>query len=95
MRNFLRGIAFLHLSLMRTPFRLILIALILTGMACPAPAQEAGKIVEQYVKAVGGSKALSRIQTLTLEGTFTSGDGKAGTYTLDTSCQIATTWNCS
>ncbi len=84
MRNFLRGIAFLHLSLMRTPFRLILIALILTGMACPAPAQEAGKIVEQYVKAAGGSKALSKIQTLTLEGTFTSGDGKAGTYTLDT-----------
>ena len=84
MRNFLRGIAFLHLSLMRTPFRIILIALILTGTACPARAQEAGKIVAQYVKAAGGSKALSKIQTLTLEGTFTSGDGKAGTYTLDT-----------
>lgn len=84
MRNFLRGIAFLHLSHMRTPFRIILIALILTGMACPARAQEAGKIVAQYVKAAGGSKALSKIQTLTLEGTFTSGDGKAGTYTLDT-----------
>src|SRR6267143_4868041 len=84
MRNFLRGIAFLHLSPMRTLFRIILIALILTGMACPARAQEAGKIVAQYVKAAGGSKALSEIQTLTLEGTFTSGDGKAGTYTLDT-----------
>ncbi len=69
---------------MRTPFRIILIALILTGTAYPAPAQEVGKIVEQYVKAVGGSKALSKIQTLTLEGTFTGGDGKAGTYTLDT-----------
>src|SRR6266850_5082736 len=69
---------------MRTPFRIILIALILTGMACPAPAQEVGKIVEQYVKAAGRSKALRKIQTLTLEGTFTSGDGKAGTYTLDT-----------
>ncbi|PYT51421.1 MAG: hypothetical protein DMG44_02885 [Acidobacteria bacterium] len=69
---------------MRTPFRIILIALILTGTACPARAQEAGKIVAQYVKAAGGSKALSKIQTLTLEGTFTSGDGKAGTYTLDT-----------
>ena len=69
---------------MQTPFRIILIALVLTGVACPAPAQEAGKIVEQYVKAAGGSKALSKIQTLTLEGTFTGGDAKAGTYTLDT-----------
>ena len=69
---------------MRTPFRLILITLILTGAACPAPAQDAGKIVEQYVKAAGGSKAFGKIQTLTLEGTFTNGDGKAGTYTLDT-----------
>jgi hypothetical protein len=69
---------------MRTPFRLILITLILTGAACPAPAQDAGKIIEQYVKAAGGSKALGKIQTFTLEGTFTNGDGKAGTYTLDT-----------
>jgi hypothetical protein len=49
-----------------------------------AVCQEAGKIVEQYVKAAGGGKALARIQTLTLEGTFTSDDGKSGTYTLDT-----------
>src|SRR5215470_18804878 len=47
-------------------------------------AQEPGKIVEQYVKAVGGSRALSRIQTLALEGTFTTEDGKSGTYTLNT-----------
>jgi hypothetical protein len=49
-----------------------------------AAGQEAGKIVEQYVKAAGGSKVLARIQTLTLEGTFTTEDGKNGTYTLDT-----------
>jgi len=69
---------------MRTPFRISFIALLLTGMTCPAPAQEARKIVERYVKAAGGSKALSKIRTLTLEGAFTSGEGKAGTYTLDT-----------
>src|SRR5690349_16935340 len=46
--------------------------------------QDAGKIVDQYVKAAGGSKALSKIQTLTLDGTFTNDDGKTGTYTLDT-----------
>jgi hypothetical protein len=50
-------------------------------MAC---AQEPGKIVEQYVKAAGGIRALSKIQTLTLEGTFTTDDGKSGTYTLNT-----------
>ena len=60
------------------------LALILAAGACPAGAQEAEKTVSQYVKAAGGSKALGKIQTLTLEGTFTSGDGKAGTYTLDT-----------
>jgi hypothetical protein len=49
-----------------------------------ARAQEPGKIVEQYVKAAGGGRALSKIQTLALEGTFTTDDGKSGTYTLNT-----------
>jgi hypothetical protein len=65
------------------PF-IAVIALALAGEAHPARAQEAGKIVEQYVRAAGGSRALAGIQTLTLEGTFTSDDGKTGTYTLDT-----------
>jgi hypothetical protein len=58
--------------------------LYLFGGISPAEGQEAGKIVDQYVKAAGGGRALARIQTLTLEGTFTSDDGKSGTYTLDT-----------
>src|SRR6267378_3771303 len=70
--------------LMRTRLFTIPIALMLAGWACPAGAQEARKIVEQYAKAAGGGRALSRIQTLTLEGTFTGDDGKTGTYTLDT-----------
>lgn len=53
------------------------------GFARLASAQEPAKIVEQYVKATGG-KALSKIQTLVLEGTFTTDDGKSGTYTLNT-----------
>src|SRR6266852_3437241 len=69
---------------MRTRLFIAFIALVLTGEANPARAQEAGRIVEQYVRAVGGGRALARIQTLTLEGTFTSDDGKSGTYTLDT-----------
>ncbi|HEY6388507.1 MAG TPA: hypothetical protein VIX91_22745, partial [Candidatus Acidoferrum sp.] len=45
-------------------------------------AQEPAKIVSEYVKALGGSKALSKIQTETLEGAFSNpADGKPSTYT--------------
>jgi hypothetical protein len=50
----------------------------------PALCQEPGKIVDQYVKAAGGRRALAMVRTLTIEGTFTGDDGKSGTYTLDT-----------
>jgi hypothetical protein len=58
------------------------LALILGGgVVCRA--QDAGKIIEQYVKAVGGSKALSKVQAVSIDGTFSgSGDAKPGTYTL-------------
>jgi hypothetical protein len=53
--------------------------------ATPSFAQDAAQVINQYVKAAGGAKALSHIQTLTLEGTVTrAGDGKSGSYTLDT-----------
>jgi hypothetical protein len=58
--------------------------LLLTLLAVPSHAQDAAKIVDQYIKAEGGSKALSKMQTLTLEGTFSGADGKAGTYTFNT-----------
>jgi len=51
---------------------------------CSAQGQDPAKIVEQYVKAAGGAHVLSRIQTLTIEGTFSASDGRAGTYTFDT-----------
>ena len=65
------------------------IGLILTGLAiagvAPAYGQDASKIVDQYIKAAGGSKTLSKVNTLTLEGAFTNGaNEKAGTYTLIT-----------
>src|SRR5215469_5022795 len=50
----------------------------------PVCAQEPAKIVEQYVRAAGGSRALAKIHTLAFEGTFTTDDGKSGTYTFDT-----------
>ncbi len=62
------------------------------GLTPFALCQEAGKIVDQYVKAAGGGRALAKIQTLTLEGTFTSDDGKSGTYTLDTTATTRSCW---
>ncbi|MGC2526483.1 MAG: hypothetical protein WA639_01955 [Candidatus Acidiferrum sp.] len=45
-------------------------------------AQDPAKIVSEYVKASGGSKALSKIRTETLEGAFSNpADGKPSTYT--------------
>jgi len=49
----------------------------------PVSAQAPAKIVEQYVKASGGARALSKVQTLALEGTFTTEDGKSGTFTFN------------
>src|ERR1700720_3531320 len=59
-------------------------AFCLTLLAASAQAQDPQKIVDQYVKAAGGSKALSRAKTITIEGTFHTADGKTGTYTLNT-----------
>src|ERR1700730_1863675 len=51
----------------------------------PTLGQDADKIVNQYIKAQGGAKTLSKAQTVVIEGTITnSADGKSGTYTFDT-----------
>jgi hypothetical protein len=54
---------------------------VLVGTARP---QDPQKIVDQYIKAAGGSKALSKAGTVIIEGTFATPDGKTGTYTLNT-----------
>jgi hypothetical protein len=52
--------------------------------AVPLQAQDATKIVNQYVKASGGVHALAKIQTITLEGTVAAQNGgKPGAYTFD------------
>ncbi len=63
------------------PF-LFTITFVLLGTA-PCRAQDAGKIIDQYAKAVGGSRALSKVQTLLIDGTVTArSDAKPGTYSL-------------
>ena len=69
-----------------TPF------LMLAILSTPARAQDAEKIIDQYIKAQGGSKLLSKVQTLTIEGTITN----ATVHTRSTpSSPIATTPNSS
>ena len=56
----------------------------LLAVSASVCAQDANKIIDQYQKAAGGSKALSKISTLTIEGTVTSPDGsRSGSYTFD------------
>ena len=70
---------------MRRHVQLMLPCVFLLCAVAPAPAQDARKIVEQYVKAAGGAKALSGTRTLALQGTVAgSGDATAGTFTLET-----------
>jgi hypothetical protein len=70
---------------MRKYLFLATIAFIQIVMIRPVHAQDASQIVDQYIKATGGSKALSKVSTVALEGTFARGaNEKAGTYTLIT-----------
>src|SRR3984893_9491494 len=70
---------------MRTYLLPAIVALSSACMSVPVYAQDASKIVDQYIKAEGGSKTLSKVSTLTLEGTFANiANEKAGTYTLIT-----------
>ena len=53
--------------------------------AAPARAQDPEKVINEYLKAQGGSKNLNKAQTISIEGTLTNAaDGKTGTYTFDT-----------
>lgn len=60
-------------------FALLLLCLFFVPLAC---AQDAPKIIDQYIKAVGGGKTLSHLQTLALDGNVASaGDAQPGTFT--------------
>jgi hypothetical protein len=63
----------------------LLTAALLLLTALTTPSQDPEKIINESLKAVGGSKLLAKARTITLEGTFTNAaDGKPGTYTFDT-----------
>src|SRR5580692_13035520 len=67
---------------MRRATSFLSLALCIATSACTLRAQDPAKIISEYVKAAGGSKALSKVQTETLEGAFSNpADGKPSTYT--------------
>jgi len=69
-------------AMRRHPEFLYLTALALLCVP-PCYSQDASKIIDQYVKAAGGAKTLSRIQTLSVDGTFqAAGSENPGTYTI-------------
>ena len=72
------------MNVMSTRNSALAAALCLTFFVAHASAQDPQKIVDQYIKATGGSKALSKARTVVIEGTFHSSDSKTGTYTLNT-----------
>jgi hypothetical protein len=62
--------------------RIPLMVLSLGFLFCAAShAQDPEKIISQYLKAAGGRKTLSKIQTISLEGTFPAPEGVPGTFT--------------
>lgn len=82
-RDMFAGMNSLRLTRRNSTIRVVFIGVLL-AIATPASAQDANKIIDQYQKAAGGSKALSKILTLTIDGTFASADGaKSGSYTFD------------
>jgi hypothetical protein len=83
-RNISPTLAFLSLNAMPTRKVVFTTTLCLFAFADSAHAQDAQKIVDQYIKAAGGSRALSQAKTIVIEGTFHTADGKTGTFTLNT-----------
>jgi hypothetical protein len=70
---------------MRTRLPIVAFALMAVAIsAAPTRAQDPEKIIDQYIKTQGGGKNLAKAQTISIEGTLTTADGKAGTYTFDT-----------
>lgn len=64
---------------------LFAIGLLLCPGSDPCLAQSAQKIVEEYVHAEGGAKALAKIQTASITGSLIDdGTGQSGTYSLIT-----------
>src|SRR5262250_271335 len=67
---------------MRKIFFFLVASALAALVATPCRADEAQKVIDQYLKAMGGAKVVSHLQTLSIDGSIaTTGDGVLGTYT--------------
>ena len=67
---------------MRKAIPYVIAAFLAGFLGPPLRADDAKKIMEQYVKAIGGNKAISHLQTLAIDGSVqAAGDEVPGTYT--------------
>ncbi|MFI5096795.1 MAG: outer membrane lipoprotein carrier protein LolA [Candidatus Acidiferrales bacterium] len=68
--------------MMRRLIRIVFVLTLCLAGAGVGLAQDANKIIEQYLKAAGGNKSISRIQTVSIDGAFSNGsEAKPGTFT--------------
>src|SRR5579862_7353991 len=67
---------------MRKVYPYLIAAFFMGFLARPLRADDANKIMDQYVKAIGGAKAISHLQTLAIDGSILpTGDEVPGSYT--------------
>ncbi len=65
--------------------RIVVLAGLVTGLAGVSSAQTAQNIIERYLRAAGGAKALAQVQTASIAGSLTEeATGQTGSYALVT-----------
>jgi hypothetical protein len=61
------------------------VSVAIVGCPVAAQAQSAGKVIERYIEAIGGKKAVEKILGTDVSGTIRSGDGQSGVFIQRTS----------
>jgi len=65
--------------------RIVVLAGLIAGLAGVSSAQTAQNIIEKYLRAAGGAKALGQVHTATIAGSLTDeATGQTGSYALVT-----------
>jgi hypothetical protein len=56
-------------------------SVVIVNVPITAQAQSASKVIEQYIAAIGGKKAVEKIVSADVSGSITSADGRSGVFT--------------
>ena len=66
---------------LRTTGAVALATVAIVSHPTTARAQSASKVIERYIDAIGGKKALEKIVSTDVSGRITSADGRSGVFT--------------